>query len=205
MFDLRSILGMPAVYRLFGRLIGADRCRSIYVKEYIRPKSKDRVLDIGCGPGDILEYLGDVEYVGFDMDARYIDAAKKRFRGRGAFFRGNVSEETIKEYSGFDIVLANGVLHHLNDAEAMGLLRLAKKALKPSGRLVTLDGCLAPKQSNIQSGIARYIILKDRGQYVRTEEDYVSLASGIFRDVRAECRSDLLNIPYTHIIMVCMG
>jgi SAM-dependent methyltransferase len=39
----------------------------------------------------------------------------------------------------YDIVMAFGVLHHLDDAEGRELFRGARRALKPGGRFVTLD------------------------------------------------------------------
>lgn len=40
----------------------------------------------------------------------------------------------------FDIVLVVGVLHHLDDTEALQLCQLAQAGLKSGGTLITLDG-----------------------------------------------------------------
>jgi SAM-dependent methyltransferase len=45
-----------------------------------------RVLDIGCGPGYMVEYLRGATYFGFDINSRYIAYAKK-YGGRGSFYR----------------------------------------------------------------------------------------------------------------------
>jgi len=76
--DPRSILSFPSVYRLFQTLVGAHRCRIECVERYIRPKASDRVLDCGCGPGILVEYLPAVDYVGIDIDEKYIAAARRR-------------------------------------------------------------------------------------------------------------------------------
>jgi ubiquinone/menaquinone biosynthesis C-methylase UbiE len=41
-----------------------------------------RVLDIGCGPGTLIPFLGDHlgGYVGIDHNPRYIERARGRFR-----------------------------------------------------------------------------------------------------------------------------
>ncbi|OQW90969.1 MAG: hypothetical protein BWK78_05800, partial [Thiotrichaceae bacterium IS1] len=83
--------------------------------------------------------------------------------------------------------------------EALQLFRLAQSALKPEGRLITLDGVY----TNDQSRLARWIISKDRGQFVRTEEGYSLLARQVFSNNQIVIRHDLLWIPYTHIIMEC--
>jgi hypothetical protein len=94
-------------------------------------------------------------------------------------------------------VLAIGILHHLSDEEALKLFRLAQSALKPGGCLVTLDGCYIDNQPRL----ARYLISKDRGEHIRTLDAYRALASRVFSKVVTHLRSDLLHVPYTHLIM----
>lgn len=198
LLPIHLVLSKPGIFKLFNSLI-IGKCRSIFVEKYVRPEKGDRILDIGCGLGDILDYLPDVDYVGFDMNQRYIDAAVKYYGNRGKFLCKNVSKETIKENSSFDIVMANGVLHHLNNEEAIELFELAQLALNPIGTLITIDGCYVESQSPI----VQYLLLRDRGQYVRTKERYLALASKVFTNIKVSIRHDLLRIPYTHIIMEC--
>jgi cyclopropane fatty-acyl-phospholipid synthase-like methyltransferase len=158
-----------------------------------------KVLDIGCGPANMLEFLPDVRYIGFDASEAYIAEAQKRWGLRGEFTCATVNAQNLQE-RGFDIVLAIGVLHHLDDQESRGLFNLAHEALRPGGRLVTLDGVYVSKQSPI----ARYLISKDRGEYVRHLDEYESLARGEFPDTKATVLHDLLApMPYTHLIMEC--
>lgn len=199
LFGIRGVLASPAVYRLFTNLIGYDNFHSMYVREYVRPREGDRVLDIGCGLGSILEYLPQVEYFGFDINQQYIEAAIKRFGNRGTFACKKLSIELIKKFSNYDIVLATGILHHFDDNEAMLLFKIAKEALKPGGRLITLDGCYEYGQS----WITRFFLSKDRGKYIRTKDEYLSLASGAFEEVKVSLRNYSIRIPYTHIIMEC--
>lgn len=157
------------------------------------------MLDIGCGPGDILKYLNDVEYFGFDKNHRHIEAARKRYGDRGTFLHKDVSTELIQEFSVYDIVLAMGILHHLDDNEAIQLLQLSKEALRPGGHLVTFDRCY----TKLQPWINRYILSIDRGRYVRTKSQYTALASGVFTEIKVSIRNDLIRAPYAHIIMEC--
>src|SRR5262245_49135475 len=198
---MKLLLEKPSVYQVFSRIVGADRSRSIHVREYVRAREGDRVLDIGCGPADILDYLPKVEYVGFDINPSYIDSARRRYAGRGEFHCARVSEKAAAtEYAdSFDIVLATGILHHLDDAEALEMFDVARRALKPGGRLVTLDGCYAPGQSKI----ATYLLSRDRGQFVRTPQAYEALARQRFGSVTVSVRHDTLRIPYTHIVLEC--
>ena len=195
---LYFLLSLPSVYRLFRTLV-RDGYR-IYVSEYVRPMPGQKVLDIGCGPGEILENLPTVDYLGFDINPKYVEAAKKRFGRRGRFFCGDVGLTAIdREAASFDLVLATGVLHHLDDNHAVSLFRLAHRALKPGARLVTYDGCFVAGQPKL----ARFIVSRDRGQYVRESAEYAKLAAQVFPQVRAFVRHDLLRIPYTHLILQC--
>ena len=197
---MRFILSNPAIYRVFQRIIGRDgRMFVEIVDKYVRPRGDDRILDIGCGPADILKYLPNVDYVGLDISQQYIDSARKRFGNSGTFLVGKVSSNAIDEASSFDIALALGVLHHLDDGEAVQLFELAQSALKPEGRLVTVDGCYMDGQPRF----VRYLLSKDRGQYVRTMEGYVALASKVFTNVKVTIRYDLYRIPFTHIVLEC--
>ena len=84
--DIRSVLAFSATYRFFSSIVGGH-ARSLYVEKYVRAKDGDKILDIGCGPGDILEYLPRVEYLGFDMNQRYIEKAINSVHDRPVFFR----------------------------------------------------------------------------------------------------------------------
>lgn len=196
---LRDVLSLARVYSVFGRLLGATPARKRYVERHIRPRPGDRILDIGCGPADILEALHDVEYWGLDQSAEYIESARNHYGARGRFHVETVGEGFVQRYSDFDVVLATGVVHHLRDEDALALFRVAKTALKPHGVLVTLDGTFIEGQSML----ARFFTRLDRGLFVRSPEEYVRLAASVFPSVEMHVSHDLLRIPYTHVIMRC--
>jgi SAM-dependent methyltransferase len=179
--------------------VGADSLRKIYSRDYVRPRTRDRVLDLGCGPGDILDYLPDVDYVGIDLSSEYIEAAQNRFGSRGRFISKPVEEFVVEEPSSFDIVMANGVVHHLDDSFALSVYGLARTALKPGGRFVSIDPALVRGQSLV----ARILVNSDRGRYVRSPEGYTALASQVFRGTKVSVRHDLLRIPFTHTLLEC--
>ncbi len=203
MLDLRSKLAVPWVFRLFKDAIGAHSAISTFVGEHVRPETGDRVLDIGCGRGDILEHFSgqEIDYLGLDVSEEYIDWARRCYGDRARFLCRGVSPAAIDERASFDLVLSVGVIHHLSDEEALELFELSRSALKPQGRLVTFDGCYVRDQARL----SRFIVSRDRGHYVRTEEAYVALAERFFSRVEARIRTDLLRIPYTHIILDCSG
>ena len=195
---LRSVLSFPQVYRWFWLGVGGPKYIKILSDEYVKPRSGYRVLDIGCGPGNTVPYFPNVEYTGLDMSAEYIEAARKRFPA-ATFICGHIGQYDLPERDSFDIVLALGILHHLNDTEAHQLFEVAFKALKRQGRLVTFDGVFTEHQSRA----ARYLLSRDRGRFVRDRDSYVRIASRVFVNVRSVVRHDLLRVPYTHVIMTC--
>lgn len=195
---IRSILGHPAVYDLFQTLMGADRIRRELVSEHIRPVEGMRLLDIGCGTARILDYLPPLTYHGFDLSQEYIDEALARYPGRGTFRCAMVEEATLQGEPSYDLVLAVGVLHHLDDESALQLMRLAKAALKEGGRLVTIDPCF----DHAQNPIARFLVSRDRGQNVRSGGQYRELAFNAFSQVAGVVKHRAW-IPYTHWIMEC--
>ena len=195
---IRSVLALPQAYQFFFNVIGAPGRSRILVREYIRPSAGDRILEIGCGPGTIVPYLPVTEYVGFDASAEYIQQARNRFPA-AKFVCERVSQFTLAERDYFDIVLALGILHHLDDEEALQLFKIAHAALKPGGKLVTLDGVWTQDQSRA----ARYVQSRDRGQFIREERGYLSLAKQVFPKIASSIRHDLLRIPYSHLILEC--
>lgn len=196
---IRSILSHPLVYDLLQTIMGADKIRRYFIQQIVRPESKMRILDIGCGTGNIINYLPtDIEYIGYDPSDKYIKQARKSFADRGKFVVGYFDQEEAHKYEKFDIIICIGVLHHLDDEEARNLMELFVGALKESGRFCSLDCTFVEEQSRI----ARYLIEQDRGRNVRFYNEYISLAKQKFSSVKSELKHRKF-IPYTHCSMSC--
>jgi SAM-dependent methyltransferase len=197
---IRAVLSRPAVYQLWSRLVGGERGRTTLVAEHVRPFPGERVLDLGCGPGELLPYLGDVRYTGIDISEQYIAQARKQFDGRAEFRVGDATRIDA-DLRGFDLVLVAGVLHHIDDEGVRRLFASAAEVLGPEGRMVSVEPVFAPGQSRA----ARAIIARDRGNHVRSEDEYAALGKSAFGDVRTTVRHDLLRIPYSHCVIECRG
>jgi cyclopropane fatty-acyl-phospholipid synthase-like methyltransferase len=179
-------------------MVGGVRARRLFVKNDVRIQPNQKILDIGCGPGYIIDFLPNVDYVGIDLDSNYIKTAKESYK-QAHFFCSSIEDFEIKKPNSFDIVMATGVIHHLNDQQTENLFKLAKTALKSNGRLVTMDGCFIKKQNRI----AKAFLKSDRGQYIREEEQYLNLASKHFKNVKSKIDESYFHIPYTSIILEC--
>jgi SAM-dependent methyltransferase len=200
---LRHLLARPRLYDLFQHLVGASAWRRNFVRDFVLPvlRKGERVVDIGCGTGDLLQYLpADISYVGFDRNEAYIAAARMRFAGRDARFEcRSVEPGSGANEPAFDVALAIGLMHHLDDAEAVVLLESAKGVLTDAGFLFLLDPVLVAGQSRL----ARFVVSKDRGQNVRTLEANLELCRRVFPFVRYSVDMRPILIPYTGIVITC--
>ncbi|MCX7003227.1 MAG: class I SAM-dependent methyltransferase [bacterium] len=195
-WNLKSILASPVAYELLQTFFGY---RARFAREYVRADENTRILDIGCGPARILDYLPHgVQYVGFDMSERYIAAARARYGHRAEFHCALVGTQEFA-IEPCDVALAVGVLHHLDDAAAVTLFEGASAHLKSEGTLVTLDPAFAADQCRAARWFARH----DRGAHVRSVEEYRRLADRTFSTVDVSVVSDLYSVPYTICIMRC--
>lgn len=196
----RSILSLPKVYGMCRGVLGKACSRRELVDSYIRPKIGMRVLDLGCGPASILDYLPlHIEYVGIDASHLYIATAKEKYGDRGCFHCMPLEAVRLEGLDKCDIVMGLGVLHHLDDAQAAHFFSLSAQVLHDKGRCLTLDPCLVDGQH----WIARWLIGLDRGRNVRKAEGYQALALQSFQQVNQTIRHDLMRVPYTHLIMEC--
>jgi SAM-dependent methyltransferase len=194
---LWSPLSSPIVYELFHHLIGARRWLQRFTNDVIRPRSGDRIFDVGCGPGALLRCLpATTTYVGFDRNETYIEYARRVHGGRGEFICDDVDNFVDHALAPADIAVAIGILHHLDDDLASSMLRAMANALKPGGRLITADPCFHPDQSAIQ----RFVVSNDRGMHVRPFEHYVELCGTVFSEPRAMFQRG--HVPFPHSICI---
>lgn len=164
------ILGHPFVYnQVRPRVVGGIDASPIY--EQLRAGPEDTVLDLGCGTGIALDYLGNVEsYLGVDVDEVAIRYARERHgRRRGVRFECKwLSEEDVRDLSPTHVVMG-GLLHHLNDDDALSLLRMVQ-ASKRLVRVVTNDIVFLPGEF-VNNLLARL----DRGRFCREKAAYEAL------------------------------
>lgn len=196
---IRSVLSIPIVYSSLQFVMGAQSIWKHIVNDLIHAKSGMAVLDIGCGPADILSYLPEgTQYWGYDISEEYIKKAQKKYGARGNFVCKLLNEHDLENLPKFDRVVLTGVLHHLDDDVAKQVIRLAYMALNEGGKLVSVDPCFAHNQHPI----ARFLISQDRGQNVRAESAYKTLVNKVFKNVQSTVVHRSL-IPYTHCYMIC--
>lgn len=197
---LQRWLKVPCLYNFLQDAIGGNALRRNVIQNHVRAKTGDKVIDIGCGPGQILPWLPKVEYLGFDTNPSYIATAKRRHGTMGTFVVGDT--RSLWEDARFrdaDIVTGLGILHHLDDDDAEHCIRFADRVLKPAGRFVCLDACWIANQGFL----SRYVMAMDRGQNVRTEQAYRELAAKVFKRVDVWVDTKPMRIPYVTVVLEC--
>ena len=192
-----SILSHHLFYSLFQMVMSGTSFRKMIVKNFIRKKNVN-ILDVGCGPAEILESLNKVNYFGYDINSNYIDYAKKKYGDKGNFFCKKFTQGELKQLPKFDHILLLGILHHLSDKEVYNLLKLSKKVLKKEGSIITEDPVFIDKQNFF----SRFIIKMDRGSNVRSKKEYIDLIKKFFKKINSKIYHQKF-IPYTWFVMNC--
>ena len=194
---LRRFLEHPLVYEGFQRAVGKNRLRRRFVEEFVRPRPGDRLLDFGCGPGDLVPYVPEVDFAGFDISTAYIASARSRFGERARFY--DDLDELRDREAPFDIAVCIGVLHHIDDDTTLRSLRVIRELLSDRGRFVVTE----PHLHDGQHWIARELIRRDPGRHVRPEHGYQQLLAAVFPTVEVRRDESLLRVPYSWSIFTC--
>lgn len=165
------ILGHPFVYHHVRPLVvGID-----YTPQYaaLAATAEDRILDIGCGGGDALRYLDAfASFHGYDTDEVAIAFAREREEAQreDVHFFAEPADRAVFEAVSPTCVMMNGLLHHLDDAAAVGVLELC--ATTPSVKRVVTNDTVYLDGMLLNNVMARL----DRGRHVRHVPAYLRLA-----------------------------
>lgn len=99
----------------------------------LKPVAGERILDLGCGPGQLTGQIAQAgaEVVGLDASPEMIGQARQNFPKLKFVLQDAAAMKFVDE---FDAVFSNAALHWMLDAA--GVLRGVAKALRPGGRFV---------------------------------------------------------------------
>lgn len=131
------------IYDLISWVFGAPQLHRTLL-ELADPKSGERVLEIGCGTGNLTVLAKrrhpDVEIVGIDPDPRALARATRKAAGlTGIRFDRGHSQALPYPDGSFDRVLSSLMLHHLDGDVRPRTAEEALRVLRPGGALYLLD------------------------------------------------------------------
>ena len=170
----------PAIYALWQAPFAAQKFAP--VERRLRDLPVRRVLDVGCGTGTNARRFEHAEYVGLDINERYLQMARARYAGK--FVQADLTEADLSSLGTSDTILVNSFLHHVSDDDVRRILSRLTPLLAPDGRVHVLELVLPPRMSR-----ARVMAKLDRGRFARSIESWTGLFSAVFEPVVTE--------PYT--------
>ncbi len=141
--------------------------------EWLAPQPGERILDLGCGDGQLTERIAaaGVSVVGIDASPQMVEAA----RALGVKADQGPAEKLPYPDQIFDAVFSNAVLHWVRGQDEM--LTQVRRVLRPGGRFVAEmggHGNIAAIRVAFAAVLARheFASLGDRGNYYPTPEAY---------------------------------
>src|SRR4029453_7210725 len=100
-------LKIPSVYNVFSAAVGGNVLRRSLIQNHVRAKPGDKVIDIGCGSAQVLQYLPDIDYTGIDTNPNSIAFARRTYGSKGNFLVGDTkSFRGASQFADADIVMA---------------------------------------------------------------------------------------------------
>ncbi len=112
--------------------------------ERLRAVPGQRVLDLGCGPGDGAAWLRrrGVDAIGLDYSQGMIDKARREALLSGKLTRGDAGRLPFKDGAFDKLVCTNSFHHYPDHTSALAEMR---RVLKPGGLMLLVD----PRQDHL--------------------------------------------------------
>ena len=155
---MERMLEHPAIYKASQAPFVEQKFAVI--ERHLRHQNIRRILDVGCGPGINAARFPGADYVGIDINERYIALARAKYRGR--FVQADLRTADLSSLGTFDAILVNSLLHHVPDDAVRRILRQLHHLLESDGTVHMLE-LLWPERGSLVGIMAAL----DRGRYAR--------------------------------------
>lgn len=133
------------------------------INKYI--KKEDKILEIGCGSGNILKLINSKNIYGLDISPKMIEFCKKII-SNGNFKIGD-AENLPYENNFFDKIIISEILYYLPDLE---------KAIEEANRVLKKDGFLLITSLNKKYNFVKTLVnLLKIGVHDNISMSYISL------------------------------
>ena len=166
---IHELAERPVIFNLLRRILEFNyRGEKRVIRDEITVY--DRVLDLGCGTGELCKEFISKKYVGIDLNDLYIRYAKEKYPD----YIFETMDATQLQFSdnSFDTILISGVLHHCNNEVAMSILKEVHRVLTPNGKVIIWEDALTCSKMNI---VGRVIQKLDEGEHILDKDGYLNL------------------------------
>jgi ubiquinone/menaquinone biosynthesis C-methylase UbiE len=158
----------------FVRFIERKRVRTIV--NLLKIDKVDRVIEVGCGAGNVIEKVSGGKLFGVDISDFILRKGKQKLKGKVHFFQGDVQNLPCKDQV-FTHIICSEVLEHLLDP--LAALNEMKRTLDPQGvAVISIPNELwinRIKRILIRIGIFN-LLLRRKGEYkempIRMEDEW---------------------------------
>lgn len=109
-----------------------------YIEKLLPPHFSGRLLDFGCGVGNLLailkEKLPQATLDGFDVSEKSLDLV-----GPDVKSNGQISNDFDQLGSNYDLIVVSNVFHHIPPPVRQGTVDNLRTKLKPSGQIAIFE------------------------------------------------------------------
>lgn len=202
---MKSILKHHFFYNLYQNLIGCRSFLKRYVETFIlaeiNNKNSVKILDIGCGTGNIVPFIPDkCEYTGVDSSENYINYLTRKYSHKKNFnFIAKNVKDSLGINSKYDVIISEALVSSLDDNNFEILLSAMKKNLKDGGKIIISD----MNYKDNYCAFEKFLLKNERGKYIRGQEDYKRIIEKHFSIEKITELKKVYRIPYHKIVFEC--
>jgi SAM-dependent methyltransferase len=169
-----AILEHSLAYRIWQAPLAEEKVAPLLAHNDLRRVR--HVLDVGCGPGTNTQHFTRSDYLGIDLNERYIADARRRHQRN--FLVADVTTYTAAPGERYDFILVNSFLHHIDAPNTRRILAHLSTLLTEDGHVHILDLVL-PRRPCLARLLARW----DRGKFPRPLEEWRKIFCSVFEPV----------------------
>lgn len=135
-------------------LSGASAAGYVYrrdIRDHLIRRPGARVLDIGCGQGELVRLLREDGYDASGVDVSAEQVALAHDAGVPTVVLGDFIDVLNTEASSLDAVVATDLLEHLTKDEVLRVFDSVRRALRPGGVFIArTPNAISPFSGNLQ-------------------------------------------------------
>ena len=108
------------------------------IAELVNIKAKDKVLDYGCGSGELIKHLtlGSNNVYGMDFAPETVNAVNDRYKNNSSFRSCFTYDQILENPLTYDIIFVIEVIEHLTDDYLDELFINLKKLTHPKSKII---------------------------------------------------------------------